>query len=240
MRFNRIFLSILLALLLPLSACQQALATPAATKSKEEGAFLDTLCFLGDSTTAHMESRAPLNKNTCKSQLWCAKERYLNLDHKITYAKIVCPQNGQEMTIGEVAALVRPPYLVVTLGIDYGVYYYRNELQKFRHYYEKLLDTVKENSPDTTLILQSIFPVGRESSAITNEMVDNANAVILEISRARGLFYADTNALLKDAEGYLAPPYVDSADGIHLTSEAYRVILEYFKASETKIKETKK
>lgn len=235
MRFNRIFISLLCLAALLFCSCGSA----AAVSEEDEGtstSFLDTLTFLGDSTTAHMLSRAPLRDGTASKQVWVAKSRYLNLSSRITYEKIVCPENGKEMTIAEAAAAVRPAYLVITLGVDYGVYYYRNDQKTFALYYEKLIDAIAAASPETVIVLQSIFPVGRGSSVITNEMVDRANGTIAEIAARRNLVFVDAATHLKDSEGYLAPAYCYSEDGIHLTREAYEVIFENLKKYEHAIK----
>ncbi len=250
MRFNRIFLLILSFSLL-LGGCTShtqentpKASTPVAsdtqkneknpplpTENKETGDFLSHVVFLGDSTTAHMASRAKVSK----MQIWATKSRYLNLSPRVTDEKIILPETGAEMTIAAAAAAAKPATLVITLGIDYGVYYYRNDGAKFAFYYEKLLDAIESSSPETTLILQSVFPVGRQSTAITNEMVDHANRVIKGIADKRGLFYLDSNPLLKDSEGYLAKEFCDSADGIHLTAAAYAVILKNLESHQAEI-----
>ena len=222
--FNRIFSCFMLCCLLVFTTSCRAEA------SKRD--FIDELTFLGDSTTAHMQQRSTLRP----AQIWATKDRYLNLDARITYAKILAPDTGREETVAEVAARVRPRYLVITLGVDYGVYYYRNKPQEFRHYYEKLLDAILTASPDTTLILQSIFPVSRESTVITNDMIQKANGIIQEIAAARGLCFADQTDTLSDSDGYLKPAYCYSADGIHLTSAAYEAILNRLSMMEGEIK----
>lgn len=240
MRFNRVFLCLLCCMLV-CNGCDKAFAanTEAAQEVNEgekEACFLDTLTFLGDSTTAHMLLRAPLKDGKESKQVWATKSRYLNLSSRITYEKIICPENGQELTIAEVAAITRPVRLVITLGIDYGVYYYRNDLETFGYYYEKLLDAILSASPNTNLILQSIFPVGKSSTVITNAMVDNANGVIAEIAARRSLVYIDTATVLKDAEGYLKADYCYSDDGIHLTAAGYEAIFKNIKKYETEVK----
>ena len=194
-----------------------------AADEEEKRDPIATLTFLGDSITAHMESRA----NVDPTQIWAAKERYLNLDSHITYAKIVAPDTGKEERIAAVAARIQPKNLVITLGIDYGVYYYRNDLKVFAKYYEKLLDEIAVASPDTKIILQSIFPVTADSKSITNEMIENANTAIREIAARRGLLYLDTQSVLRDSDGFLKKEYCYSEDGIHLTNAAYQRILAY-------------
>jgi hypothetical protein len=235
MRFNRIFL--LLLCLLLLCGCKTAEGKPAEPAVAAED-FLDSLVFLGDSTTAHMLSRAPLKDGEGSTQIWASKNRYLNLDARITAAKIVYPETGEELTVAEAVARKRPPYLVITLGVDYGVYYYRNDPAAFARCYEKLLDAIAAASPDTRLILQSIFPVAKTCSVLSNDMIDRANGVIAEIAARRGLVFVDANSVLKDERGYLAPHYCSSEDGIHLTAAAYQKIFENLKRYEKEITKT--
>lgn len=232
--FNRIFLSLLLAFSLLFCSCTAAVAASGWEQTDGEKTFTDTLTFLGDSTTAHMLSRAPIAN---AAQIWCTKDRYLNLDPRITRAKILLPNTTEEVTVGEAAARLKPRRLVITLGIDYGVYYYRNDENAFRLCYCKLLDAVREASPTTNIILHAIFPVGRESTVITNEMVARANRVIAAIAKERGLVFVDATAALSDAAGYLAPQYCFSEDGIHLTKAAYDVIFENLTKYQKEIEE---
>ena len=238
MRFNRVFLYLFCFLMLFNTACMnQKVAASASNdpQTRETVDFLDTLTFLGDSTTAHMASRAPFQKANAAGRVWMTKSRFLNLSPRITYERIICPESGEEMTIAMVASAMRPQRLVITLGIDYGVYYYRNDLNAFTACYEKLLDAIATASPNTTLILQSVFPVGKASQTITNEMVDHANEAIRALAAKRGLVYVDANRILKDENGYLAEKYCYSEDGIHLTSAAYAAIFENFKNYEQEI-----
>ena len=233
MRNNRIFLLLFLSLFLfggcvkPEPRTESADAAPdvrteTAAVSGEE--FLADLYFLGDSTTAHMATRA---KGIDPAHVLAAKNRYLNLDPKITSAKIVNPETGEEETIAAVLREIQPRYLLITLGVDYGVYYYRNAPESFRRCYEKLLDAVHEACPDTRVIAGAIFPVGQNSPVITNEMVDRANETIRILAAERGIPFADNNTILKDESGYLAQKYVYSEDGIHLNAAAYEVILRH-------------
>lgn len=215
MHINRIFLCFL-SFTLFFCGCQRADATTGAEP-------LADVYFLGDSTTAHMAARSEISAE----RILATRERYLNLDSRITYAKIVAPDTGKEEKISTAVGRLRPRFLVVTLGVDYGVYYYRNELETFIKYYDKLLDELTAASPETTLLLQSIFPVAATCRNVTNEMIDNANACVREIAKRRGLLYLDTQAVLRDEEGFLKKEFSNSEDGIHLTSEAYSAILSH-------------
>ncbi len=238
MRFNRIFLFVLcFSLLLPsLLSCNNANAATVSAKDpmRADGqtSFLDELTFLGDSTTAHMQQRSRLRGD----QIWAAKNRYLNLDARITSARIVAPDTGEEEIIAEVAARLKPAYLVITLGVDYGVYYYRDKPEAFRLCYEKLLDTIEKASPHTVIVLQSIFPVAQNSAAITNDMIDRANGVVRTIAAERGLVFVDQKPVLADKNGNLRAEYCYSEDGIHLTASAYDAILNKLSEMESEIR----
>lgn len=227
MRIGRI-LFLLVAITLALSSCQRVHA-----EERTSARFVDELTFLGDSITAHMASRAEVSPQ----QIWCSKERYLNLDARIMRARVVAPDTGEEELITQLAARLQPRYLVITLGIDYGVYYYRNEPKTFSLYYEKLIDGIAAASPKTCILPQSIFPVTRACRVITNEMIDNANAVIREIAARRGLHYLDTQSVLRDESGYLLEAYCNSEDGIHLNEEAYRAILAFIEGEAERVRE---
>ncbi|MBE6629289.1 MAG: hypothetical protein E7624_00385 [Ruminococcaceae bacterium] len=221
MRYNRIFF-ILLVFTLFFGSCQQ---TKAAQSEPPED-FIQKVTFLGDSITAHMAARAQVSA----AQIWATKERYLNLDSRITYAKIVAPDTGKEDLIADVAARLKPPYLIITLGVDYGVYYYRNDLALLVKYYEKLIDSIESASPQTKVILQSIFPVTKDCKNITNEMIDNANAAIREMAARRAIPYLDTQSVLRDEDGFLRAAYCSDTDGIHLSASGYEQILSYIRA----------
>lgn len=234
MRFNRIFLFLLTfsLILFPLAGCRKADAAVVEETEDKGNDFIDELTFLGDSITAHMQLRAKIDP----SKVWATKNRYLNLDSRITYAKIIAPDTGKEELIADVAARLKPRYLVITLGIDYGVYYYRDKPDAFRHYYDKLLTAIQTASPETVMILQSIFPVGRNSHAITGEMVQNANRIIRGIADARGLVFVDQTPILSDKDGYLREEFCYSEDGIHLTAAAYSAILSHLSTLEHEIR----
>ena len=232
MRLNRILLFMLAVSLLCTSlGCQRAKAADGDEERTTETDFLQSLTFLGDSTTAHMQQRSRI----ASDRIWATKNRYLNLDSRITYARILL-SNGEECRIAEAAQKLRPAYLVITLGVDYGVYYYRNDQSTFRYYYEKLLDEIKAASPQTVLILQSIFPVGRSATVITNEMIAKANETVRAIARDRDLVFIDQTKALSDEQGYLRPEYCYSEDGIHLTASAYDAILKTLSQEEARIR----
>ena len=199
--------------------------------------YIDSIIFLGDSTTYHMINRAVLKGGKQTTQVWSGASGWLNLDGTIHTTTIRYPETGEEIKIADAVALKKPEYLVITLGIDYGVAYC--DQNKFTTYYGKLLSAIRQASPDTKIMLQSIFPVsaayeqsvidaGHEKNGITNAKIDTANTWVMKLAKDYGCKYLDTASVLKNDSGAMSALY-DAGDGIHMTAEAYRVILQYIR-----------
>jgi hypothetical protein len=119
--------------------------------------YQDSLCFLGDSLTAHLISRGVLSGGRSTRQVLATEMGMLNLNSEITSACVILPEDGRQMTAAEAVSIKKPPVLIVTLGTDWGVSYLDKE--DFKYCYSKLLNALKSASPDTKILLQSIFPV---------------------------------------------------------------------------------
>lgn len=196
-------------------------------------AYLDSLIFVGDSTTAHLRSRGVLTGGTDTKQVWVPSDNTLLLDINITQKKIVYPQTGEQITIAEAAAKDKPAYMVLTIGLN-GVTSFVNNKNLYQNCYGKLIDEIREASPDTKIILQSVFPVAANQktfsvdAATLNGYIDTLNGYVKELAEKKEVRYLDTASALKGADGNLPESY-QNGDGIHLTAEGYRVILDYIR-----------
>ena len=191
--------------------------------------YIDSIIFLGDSTTYHMINRAVLSGGKDTKQVWSGALGTLTLDGNIHKTTIVYPETGTEMTVAEAAAQEKPKYMVITLGVN-GVAY-ATETQ-FTAYYGKLIDAIKQASPDTKIILQSIFPVSaaydQKGGKLCNANIDTANGWIMQLAADKGCKYLDTASVLKNDEGTMIALY-DAGDGIHMTADGYKAILQYIR-----------
>lgn len=190
-------------------------------------AYQDKLTFLGDSLTAHLVSRGVLTDGQNTKQVWRTKDNMLNLDSPITSDKINLPGTDRYVTIAEAAAELKPEILVITLGTDYGVSYLVET--DFKAYYAKLVRAIREASPNTVILLQSIFPVTAGCKVLSNEKIDRANGWVKAVAAENNCRYLDTQSVLKDENNCLRDSLCISEDGIHLTTEAYRLILSYIR-----------
>ena len=227
----------LLFMLLPSNTAVEAIAPEAKQASiidntlpptEDAGlSYQDALTFVGDSLTSHLKSRGVLSDGTTTAQVWATESGMLNLNSEITSAKIICPGTDEAVTISEAARIKQPPVLIVTLGTDWGVSYLSEA--EFKHCYGKLIRSVQEASPDTVVVLQSIFPVLESCSVLSNRQIDRANGWVRDLTVAYGLPYLDTQSVLKDEGGALRAEYCNADDGIHLTRAAYETILQYIR-----------
>lgn len=190
--------------------------------------YLDKIIFVGDSTTYGLKAYSMLSGGTKTTQVWTPASGTYSLNALVTTYKIVYPQTGEEMTVAEAAAYAKPEYMIITLGINYGVPYCGET--EFKKYYRMLLDDVTEASPKTKLMLQSIYPVAtnNELKDITNQKIDLANQWIEQLAEEYGLKYLHTNPALKGEDGYLIQSY-QNGDGLHMQQSGFKVILNYIR-----------
>ena len=198
------------------------LATPDAGTS-----YQDKIIFVGDSLTAHLINRGVLTGGTDTKQVWRCENNMMNLNSEVTSAKIIYPGTGEKMTVAEAAAKAKPEIMIITLGTDWGVAYL-NETE-FKACYSGLIQAIQKASPNTEIILQSIFPVTAGCTALDNTKIDTANKWVKAIAAENGCRYLNTQSVLKDDKNYLKAEYCNSSDGIHLGKNAYEVILQYIR-----------
>ena len=195
-------------------------------------AYIDRLTFLGDSTTYglwYYSNEAPLLTGELDSeQVWTPDSGTLALFNYNTATIEVPTPDGPEMGIGEACALKQPEYLVITLGVN-GVADMSEDY--FKECYTGVINMVRENSPNTKIICNSIYPVGRNYAhlgSINNDKINAANEWIKDVAAATGTRYSDTCSVLKDAEGWL-PDNLQNGDYIHLNAQGFQLVLEYLR-----------
>lgn len=191
-------------------------------KTEHGGAeYLGKIVFLGDSRTYGLKAFAMLEGGEETTKVWTPKNGTMSI-WDMQFQKVVHPATGKEMTSAEAAAIDRPEILIISLGFNgfemVGKEYFVSE-------YVKLIDSIKAASPDTKIILQSMFPVCRSYTYITNDAIKKGNGWIMEIAESMGAFYLNTAEVLCDSDGYLIEDY--STDGCHLTPLGLDVQIEY-------------
>lgn len=209
---------------------------------EEDGAmeeFLSGTYFFGESTTAHLARRGGvLDTPRHRSHVWKDESGTRMLDRRILASFVDCTLPGgsvRQVSLEEALQLTKPPRLVLSFGLNGLLYFHKNQTA-FLGDYRRLIQRVRELSPDTEIVIQSIYPV-RENGVFTlppetlNAYIEVLNTRLFELARDTDkVRFIDTARLLRDADGKLKKEY-DSGDGIHLTSDAYRQILSCLAAA---------
>jgi lysophospholipase L1-like esterase len=189
--------------------------------------YLDKFVFLGDSTTYGLGVYYNLGYTDLvpPSQVWTPANGTLTLN-QWSFTAIVYPDTGTEMLIPEAVEAKKPEYMLITLGVN-GVSFMDEEY--FKSEYTNLVNAVKEKSPDTKIILNSIYPVAASYQYlgdINNEKISAANGWIQQIAADTGVKYLDSASVLIGEDGWL-PESAHNSDGMHLTGESFGKVLEY-------------
>jgi len=196
-------------------------------------AYIDSMIFVGESTTAHLRSRGVLTGGKSTKQVWSNESNTMALDLNILQKTINYPETGQAMTIPAAAAVARPKYIVLNFGVN-GIQTFGKNEKLYSTAYGKLIDAIHEASPDTVVLLQTVYPVAAnqatfgEGATTINGYIKRLNELLPDIATAHNAYVVDTASVLIGNDGNLRSDY-QTGDGIHLTTEAYVQILNYLR-----------
>ncbi len=189
--------------------------------------YIDKMVFLGDSTTYGMKYYAVLKDGKNTNQVWTPSNGTLTLSYQ-SFASIVYPDEGTEITIREALEKKQPEYFVITLGVN-GVSFMDEDY--FKSEYSSLVADAQSICPNTKIILQSIFPVATNYEylkSINNNNITAANGWIQSIAEAYGVRYLDTASVLRGDDGWLKQEY-QNGDGLHLNETGFKQVLNYIR-----------
>ena len=191
--------------------------------------YLDSFVFLGDSTTYGIGAYYNYGyTELCPpSQVWTPASGTLTLSY-YNIATIVYPETGEEIPIEDAVKRAKPEYLMLTLGVN-GISFMDEEW--FIRDYTALVELIQAASPDTKIILNSIYPVAASypyQDDINNDKINAANRWIEQIAENTGCRFLYSFESLIGAEGYL-PEESQNGDGLHLTGEAFTTVMHYIR-----------
>lgn len=204
----------------------ELLAEVALPEGTAPDGYVDKLVFYGDSTTHGMKAYKVFGSRDT-TQVWTPTSGTLALFRAATDL-VYDPNSKTEMSIADLCKSVKPEYLIVTLGVN-GVS--MMDENWFKTDYQSLINIIRQSSPDTKLILQSIYPVARsyaKQESINNTKIQTANQWIVQIAKANDLPYLNTYSALVGEDGYLPESY-QNGDGMHFNEVGFAKVIEYVK-----------
>lgn len=181
------------------------------------------IVFFGDSTTAHMKLRGGVPEEN----VWSGQANTVLFSGVNEVCPVYLPEKGVSVTLSDAVREKKPKILVITLGVSGGAGFVPEA--KFKEIYRDMLDSIRKNSPETKIFVQSILPLSEKSvlhySRLTKDAVTEANGWIRQVCREENIPYINTHDLLTDSDGYLKKIY-QYDEYMHLTRDAYSVVIE--------------
>lgn len=190
--------------------------------------YLDKIIFLGDSRTYSYKAYGVLSGGKKTKQVWTPKSGTMTLSSQ-SYVKIYYPDTKKDISIREAVELKKPEYMVIGLGTN-GVSYMDEE--DFRNEYFSLINDIKKISPDTKIMINSIFPVAdyyKRLDLINNEKIAEANRWLVKIAEESGVKYLNTAEVLVDERGWLNGKYDNGGEATHLNKKGDEIVMTYIR-----------
>ena len=189
---------------------------------------VERMTFFGDSTTAHLALRGGIPQE----RVWSGVGSTVLFETVNAVKCVHLQKENRDLSLAEAVALKKPRILVITVGVSGGAG--RLSRETFVSIYRELLLSVRKASPETKLLVQSLLPLSDQSvkhyKRLTKEAVVQANGWVGELCAELQIPYVDTHAKLIDPNtGYLKPEYQND-EYMHLTAQAYEVILANLRA----------
>lgn len=182
--------------------------------------YFDDAVFIGDSRTEGLRNYDGLGNAT----YYAIKGLMVNT----AFTKPAVNLNGRKITVADALKENKFGKVYIMLGVNELGW---SSFQTFINDYSKLIDHIKNNQPNSKIIIQSILPVSKkksQSDRIYNKKnIDHYNTEIKKLAQSKGVNYLEVNKAVSDSEGFLPPN--SSNDGIHLNNIYCKKWCEYLK-----------
>lgn len=182
--------------------------------------YLNSTVFIGDSNTEGLSVYGYMPAENVLGKRSMTVGQVLD-------TRFVAIDSGTDVTAIDAAKLLSPQRIVVNLGTNNTD---GTSLQEFVSQYRNVITALKTACPDSDIIIAAILPVGyyRENRSIKQSTIDSFNEALAQLCRDDGASFLNYTEVFKGENGYMNTEYV-SADGIHLNSKGYSLLLDYVK-----------
>ena len=190
-------------------------------KTKNYGdEYFNKITMVGDSNTMNMYLNGYLNG----LKAWAIKCLHAESMHSI---EINLYGLGKKMKLIDAIEKYKPETIILNFG-TFSTAWISEET--FIEKANQMIEQIKEKSPNTKIILVSIYPIkkGDNINKFQQNIINKYNFLILEMANKHGLKYLDVQEVLKDDDGYGKEEYFVE-DKFHLTSLGHRIVKEYIK-----------
>lgn len=201
----------------------EGLFTSVTLKETEDAgdSYIDNIIFAGDSMALYYV----INGQISGSHLW--HQISITPETALT-SPIYINHQDTNKTFVQNFKIHKPDTVIMTLGTNSAAYM---SSEYFYEKYYELVTQIKEASPNTKLIIQSIPPVDKkfdeDNSGINNDKINKLNYYIGKMCEELDVKFLNSASALKDENGTCKQGYCLESDGIHTTKEGQKVLIDY-------------
>jgi len=195
-------------------------APVAESPAVEDTYFADT-AFLGDSRTDGLRLYSGLKE----TNYFCATGATVE---SVFTKKVWGPEGNKIPLLDAMAKETNYSKIYVMLGVNELGW---SKVEIFRGQYAKLIERIREDHPDATVVIQSILPVSARQEAkktyVNNKRIAEYNEAIVSLAEELDCEYLNVQEAVIGEDGCLKPEL--TSDGVHLNIRGCKTWLEYLK-----------
>lgn len=182
--------------------------------------YFNKITMVGDSNTMNMYLNGYLNG----LRAWAIPCLHAESMHSI---EINLYGLGIKMKLLDAVEKYKPEMMILNFG-TFSTAWISEEV--FIEKANAMIEQIKEKSPNTKIILISIYPIrkGNNINDFKQDIINKYNFLILEMADKHGLKYLDVQEVLKGDDGYAKDEYFLD-DKFHLTLLGHSTVKEYIK-----------
>ena len=189
------------------------------TNENSKGADLSQVVFVGDSNIMNMLSTGFLTGKQAWYLPCITSESYFNKKLHIGYS--------EELLLLDAVKKYKPKTMILNLG-TFSTNWISTDV--FLNKSNELIEKIKTTSPDTRLILSSLYPIrkGKNINDFEQKVIDTYNNYILEMAKKYNVSFLNVQSVLKASDGYAIDSYFLD-DKFHFTNQGRKVFINYVK-----------
>ena len=206
------------------STANQLMPVPETKKGNLEDVF--GMTFLLDKTLMGLRSYVTNYGDGVNAQIWT--DDGSGLMAKNAAESPIVFVDGSLITPSNAAMVTRPRTVLLYLGGD-GLA--DTTEQEFTDGYTRLINSIREASPSTNIIVCSIGSISSNyqgSDGLSPQLIASANSWIRQVCTDTGAYYADIAAIVNDEQGFLSDEFL-TPDGRSIAAAGIALIVDYLR-----------
>ena len=184
-----------------------------------EDSYFENIAFLGDSRTQGFQLYSGLKAGTYYTAVGATVES--------VFTKKVETEAGK-MPLLDAMAKQDFDKIYVMLGVNELGW---NGTEIYHNQYAKLIDRLRQDHPDSEIVLQTLIPVSAKQEAkksyVNNTRIAAYNEVIRQLAEEKQCPYIDVAPAMTDEKGCLRSDW--TSDGVHLNTKGCKAWLDYLR-----------